>query len=153
MDRSPKLSFEDVAVMYISLYYPKVAENYLKARENSILHTVCEINPILSKTCGELIFLEQYYEICFVVGLTKRQAKILRFGRYGQVEGQEIVGELFIEGVCNLGYSHEAAEYLLNFLLSRAYMTFKEQHVINSVKKFILNESGKYKRGFHRNPA
>ena len=52
------LHTEDVMAMVVGLRYPSAFQRYMIARQNAVIHKIAEVNTLLERTFGVLLYTE-----------------------------------------------------------------------------------------------
>lgn len=127
-------SFEDLIIL-VSMFRPGPLQ-YLdgvievKAGRKPMTFLIPELEPILSKTYGAIVYQEQVMEICkSLAGFTLGHADKVR--KYmSKKKGDKLAAEreLFVEGCVNNGINKAAANTLFDQMMDFARYAFNKSH-------------------------
>jgi len=132
-------NLEELALL-LALYRPGawqqgIVETYLKRRggRESIPFICSEMEPILSSTCGLIVYQEQVMEMAHVIaGYSMGQADLLRRAlTKKQVATLVEQRNRFISGAVKNGHTEKSASEIFNFLENFAGYSFNKAHSIS----------------------
>ena len=106
--RKERLHTEDVMAMVVGLHYPSAFQRYMIARQKAVIHKIAEVNTLLERTFGVLLYTEDLISLCALAGIHRKEAKMLRDYEYLSCKQQERLKDEFIGGFQRLGYHRES---------------------------------------------
>lgn len=139
--RKERLHTEDVMAMVVGLHYPSAFQRYMIARQKAVIHKIAEVNTILERTFGVLLYTEDLISLCALAGIHRKEAKMLRDYEYLSCKQQERLKDEFIGGFQRLGYHRESIYPLFYYVAYTAKECIKREYVAASVKNYISQAS------------
>ncbi|MFC4556670.1 DNA polymerase III subunit alpha [Virgibacillus kekensis] len=129
-------SFEDIVAVN-ALFRPGPMENipvYINRKhgKENVVYPHPDLEPILKKTYGVLIYQEQIMQIAHkIAGFSLGQADILRRAvSKKQLEVMDEQKDAFIRGCLNNGYSEQVAEEIFNWIVKFSNYGFNRSHAV-----------------------
>lgn len=135
--RKERLQTEDIMAMVVGLHYPFAFNRYLTARQKAVLHKIPEVNILLERSFGVLLYVEDLIEICGLAGISRKDSKLFRHYEFLSHQQQMRLKNDFILGFEKLGYSKENICPLFHYIAYTACETLKKEYVAASVKRYI----------------
>lgn len=135
------LHTEDVMAMVVGLRYPSAFQRYMIARQNAVIHKIAEVNTLLERTFGVLLYTEDLISLCVLAGIGRKEAKMLRDFEYLSCKQRDRLKDEFIDGFQKLGYSRESIYPLFYYVAYTAKECIKREYVVASVKNYISQAS------------
>lgn len=123
--------------MVVGLHYPFAFNRYLTARQKAVLHKIPEVNILLERSFGVLLYVEDLIEICGLAGISRKDSKLFRHYEFLSHQQQMRLKNDFILGFEKLGYSKENICPLFHYIAYTACETLKKEYVAASVKRYI----------------
>lgn len=139
--RKERLHTEDVMAMVVGLRYPLAFKRYMIARQKAVIHKIAEVNTLLERTFGVLLYTEDLISLCALAGIHRKEAKMLRDFEYLSCKQQERLKDEFIGGFQRLGYHRESIYPLFYYIAYTAKECIKREYVAASVKNYISQAS------------
>jgi hypothetical protein len=135
--RKERLQTEDIMAFVVGMHYPLALERYMAARYNVIIHRVPEVNTLLQRTFGVLLYIEDLIAICQLGGINKRDARLFCSYEYLSLNERERLKKNFIEGFMKLGYSRGSVDSLFRIIAYTSCECLKREYVAACVKNYI----------------
>ena len=135
--RKERLQTEDVMAMVVGLHYPVAFNRYMSARQKAVVHKITEVNTLLQRSFGVLLYVEDLIEICGLAGISRKDSKLFRHYEFLSHQQQMRLKNDFIVGFEKLGYSKENIYPLFHYIAYTASETMKKEYVAASVKMYI----------------
>ena len=123
--------------MVVGLHYPFAFNRYMTARQKVVLHKIPEVNTLLERSFGVLLYVEDLIEICGLAGISRKDSKLFRSYEFLSKKQQIRLKNDFILGFEKLGYSKENIYPLFHYIAYTACETLKKEYVAASVKRYI----------------
>lgn len=137
--RVERIELEDVMLTVIGINASNVMVRYLNARQCAIKHKIPEVNLILSRTYGVLVWRHQVDELTRLAGLTAKEAKLFRVYQFISIDKRDALMQKFMTGMLESGYDEQDAMDLFQLLAYTACDTWKREGVAAQVKQFLTN--------------
>lgn len=96
--RKERLHTEDLIAFIVGMEHPSAFQRYMSARYNVMIHHIPEVNTLLQRTFGVLLYIEDLIAICQLGGINKRDARLFCSYEYLSLNERERLKKNFIEG-------------------------------------------------------